>query len=187
MVRDIIMRIWLISDTHFYHKSIIKYCHRPEDYSERLQKGFTLINKEDDILIHLGDVSLGHDEEAHEKYIIPIKCRKKWLIRGNHDRHSDGWYLRHGWDFVSMTMCNTYFGKRILFSHRPLSVPEGTINVHGHLHNLERKILESYPDEFLGQQDRHILVSPEMTDYKPVLLDTLIKINNLSLCKICDV
>jgi calcineurin-like phosphoesterase family protein len=164
--------VWIVSDTHFHHDKIINHCYRPKNHEE-LQFNHLKRLKENDILLHLGDVSFSKIEEAHEKYIKPLKC-KKWLVLGNHDTKSVSWYVKHGWDFVARDFTTLFMGKLIIFSHRPLKVGGNIINVHGHLHNLERDILKAYPDEYLEERDRHILISPEYNRYRPVKLKTIL-------------
>jgi len=165
--------VWVTSDTHFNHKSIVDYCHRPEDHEVLQAIDIERLNV-DDILLHLGDFCLGNDIHYH-KWLHSLQC-KKWLVLGNHDKKSVHWYLSHGWDWVGRWFETEYMGKMIIFSHRPMKVSgEDIINIHGHLHNLERKILDSYPNEFLGQKEKHILVSPEINDYKLVKLTNLLE------------
>ena len=127
---------YIITDTHFNHED--KMCTedvgRPKDYAERIYN--SLINlREEDVLIHKGDICIGKDKEMHDKYIIPLKC-KKILVKGNHDNKSNNWYLDHGWDFVCDTFTMKYEGKKILFSHIPQPWDGvSDMNIHGHLHN----------------------------------------------------
>ena len=157
---------YLISDTHFLHEKLVQYG-RPKDFSQIL---FNNLNKltEGDILIHLGDVCNGKDIEVHEKYIMPLKC-KKWLVKGNHDNKTYNWYLSHGWDFVAEQMLLKYFGVNLIFTHIPIPVaalPEWHFNVHGHLHNeIHRGKKPS---------DRHLLVSSEYLNYSPISLETFL-------------
>ena len=187
------MKIFLTTDTHFYHDKMPLYCDRPENHTELigellLTAGFT----ENDVLIHLGDICVGKDELAHENYIKPLKC-KKWLIRGNHDSKSNNWYLQHGWDWVGFMFQDRIFGKNILFSHTPILYVEqqsglwGTgsfdLNIHGHYHNTLHRLQEG---KFLSDQEkqrntelanitsRHKLLAIEYTEYKPVLLEKFI-------------
>ena len=45
--------IYLISDTHFNHKNIAKYCNRPENFNELIWENLGKLKK-GDLLIHLG-------------------------------------------------------------------------------------------------------------------------------------
>lgn len=154
------MNTYLISDTHFFHSKIIQYCDRPPDWVERFQKAIKVVTPED-ILIHLGDICIGKDEDAHELFIKPIQAKRKILVRGNHDPKSTNWYLNHGWDYVADALIEKKHGKRILFTHQPATDLHGCdVNIHGHLHNMPYK---PWPGR--------MLVSMELTDYKPLNLE----------------
>lgn len=171
------MKMYLITDTHFNHKKVIEYCGRPENYEQLL---FSSMNNvpEDSVLIHLGDVCIGKDNEMHEKYIKPLKC-KKWLIRGNHDRKSDSWYYERGWDMVCDQLMLKRFGKRVLFSHMPqprlavpsinpsvMGIPLFDINIHGHFHNTSHRSVEPELQRIYSKE--HKLLAVEYTKYQVV-------------------
>ena len=153
------MRIFIISDTHFHHKNIIKYANRPfrtiEEMDEEMIKRWNNKIGKDDLVIHLGDFALGNKEE-----IINLKKRLNGnilLLRGNHDHKAireAGFLIIKG----NLEIDN------IIFSHNPLKrneVPKGFINVHGHVHDKESLI--------------GINVSVEKTNYEPIELEELRK------------
>lgn len=76
--------IWFTSDTHFYHKNIIKYCYRPfnsvEEMNQSLIDNWNNVVKENDIVFHLGDFAFDK-----WKHIINQLNGKIYLIVGNHD------------------------------------------------------------------------------------------------------
>lgn len=179
------MNIWITTDTHFGHEQMHSYCGRPEGFEGLILKHLVNTVKQDDILIHLGDFCIGNDNFWHEKFMVDVAC-KKWLVRGNHDRKSNSWYLSHGWDWVGESYTDTYFGKKILFSHTPLPINESYIwNIHGHFHNTLHRLLEkqwvSPDEEKRNEKDlgnltpKHKLLSIEYTEYKPVNLKEFIK------------
>lgn len=128
------MNIYLTTDTHFGHKKMEEYCFRPKGFEEKIAKSLRRL-KEDDILIHLGDICIGSDEKWHAMYISTLPC-KKILVKGNHDRKSNAWYLEHGWDFVCDRFDLRYRGVKVVFSHQPIDMLyEGELNVHGHFHD----------------------------------------------------
>lgn len=176
------MKIYLITDTHFNHEKIKEYCGRPDNYEQLLWKGLENLPK-DCLLIHLGDVCIGKDLEVHER--IKKLPYKKILVKGNHDRKSDSWYLSNGWDFVCDKFSANYFGKNILFSHTPTKNSEWwDMNIHGHFHNNLHRLLEGkYVVD--GEKERneidlnnltpkHKLLAVENTNYKPVSLESII-------------
>lgn len=130
--------------------------------------------KPGDVLIHLGDVIFSKASELTD-ILAGIK-HKKVLVKGNHDKNGSGWYIRHGFDSV----CNYVVKRRVLFSHIPVDIKsiktylDVDYNIHGHLHSndhrSEEPAIKNIYDESL-----HILYAPEKFDYKPILLDNLIK------------
>jgi len=160
-------KVWIITDTHFNHRKMVEYCTRPENFDELIWKRLKIIN-ENDLLIHLGDICIGKDNEVHAHLNGLLRC-KKILVKGNHDKNSNNWYLRNGWDFVCNTFSDYYFGKNILFSHIPHKDIGYDINIHGHCHTTPRT-KDNNPD----MNDKQILLAIENTNYQPVLLNTLI-------------
>jgi calcineurin-like phosphoesterase family protein len=157
------MKIFIISDTHFHHKNIIKYSNRPfksveEMDKEMIKKWNNNVGKED-IVIHLGDFGMGSKNE-----IIELKNKLNGtiiLLRGNHDHKATqeaGFLVVKG----SLEIEN------LILSHSPLSkeeIPKGFINVHGHIH--EKESLNG------------INFSVEKNNYEPVELEELKKSLNL--------
>lgn len=162
--------IWVISDTHFGHEKLKEYASRPDGFEEKILKSLsdTISAEREHIIIHLGDVCIGQDEYWHER-LSYVHC-KKWLVRGNHDKKSLSWYLSHGWDFVADEITLNIYGKRVCFSHRPISdFSTGIrfdINVHGHCH------ADNHRNE--GGLHYQRLVAVEHT-YAPVLLRSILE------------
>ena len=161
------MKIWLTTDTHFYHSKMLEYEYRPKDFNEKIFKGLMEI-PEDSMLIHLGDLCIGRDLEVMETFIRPLRC-KKVLIRGNHDKKSIDWYIRNGFDSVFDMMWLNAFNKKILFSHKPQEDIGYDVNIHGHCHSKKRK-LEFEP----MMNDKQKLLALESTNYQPVKLETFL-------------
>ena len=128
-------KFWVIADTHFGHDNIIELAGRPVEFESKIIKSLVRTVKREDVLIHLGDFCIGRDAYWHDMFMSRIGC-KKWLIRGDHDRQTDTWYLGHGWDFVGESATIDRYGETILFTHRPVSYLDLNfgLNVHGHLH-----------------------------------------------------
>jgi len=92
------VNIFFTSDTHAYHKNIVKgvsswsdiqTCRNFEnqiDMTEELIKNINAVVKEDDILFHLGDWSFGGIDKVWE-FRKQINCKNIHLILGNHDHH----------------------------------------------------------------------------------------------------
>jgi len=130
---------WLISDTHFCHTNIIKYCNRPfkdvNEMNETIISNWNSVVKSDDWIVHLGDVSFGRIEASLE--LLKRLNGNKILISGNHD------FRKHIISYTEQGIFQqTYKGEgfefqNIILSHKPI-VPEhldDRTNYHGHLHN----------------------------------------------------
>lgn len=126
--------IWLISDTHFGHANIIKYCNRPfadaEEMDAVLIENWNRTVKPQDHVYHLGDVAVS-PQRLHQ--VLPRLLGHKRLILGNHDNHAPmADYVKH----FERIMCWRLF-KPLLLTHVPIhpdSFGKAAINVHGHTH-----------------------------------------------------
>jgi calcineurin-like phosphoesterase family protein len=151
---------WLITDTHFFHKNIINFCGRPQDFTEKIIKNLKYYVKPQDNIIHLGDVIFG--EEKQLKGIMDSIPGKKILVRGNHDKHTYSWYQNNGFDFV----CDLLVLHKVALSHKPIRLPDGCdYNIHGHFHNISEDKWEPSLKELLTKQ--HYLLKLEH-HYKPI-------------------
>ena len=161
------MKYFVISDTHFGHENIIKYCNRPfpsiEEMDKALIKNWNETISNSDTVIHLGDVGFGSKE--YIKDIISQLNGKKILIKGNHDNYSDDFYREAGFTYVSKfpiiwggTPENNGF---YMMSHAPLLLSETTpyFNFYGHVHN-DSKYLDNPTSK---------CVSVERIGYRPYM------------------
>ncbi len=157
--------IWVISDTHFNHENIIKYCDRPyqnaDHMNEMLIQNWNNLVKDGDKVYHLGDVYMGGDFRK----IAPRLKGKKRLLLGNHDNGKDQ-ALIGAFQKIELWRVWAEFG--LIFSHLPLHASsfetrssKEFVNVHGHIHQ------NKSPDE------QHICVCVEQTNYHPVNIETL--------------
>ena len=115
--------IYLITDTHFYHKNIIKYESRPENFNELIIENVKKVLTPTDTLYHMGDVIFSQNSKL-ESILASWNC-KKILIRGNHDEgHSDNWFLKKGFDEVCEEKVLLYNDRKYLsllwLSDRPI-------------------------------------------------------------------
>lgn len=157
---------WFVSDNHFNHENIIKYCERPFENKEEMDKymieRWNSVVGEDDLVYHLGDFALGLTNEEYEDLLKKLNG-KIVLIYGNHDRKGVGFFKSIG--FLDVYKKSTIVDRYIL-THRPIEaerIPEGMINIHGHIHNYP------YPEGI--DTSRYINVSVEMIDYVPTWID----------------
>ena len=130
------------------------------------------INLEEPIY-HLGDFCLSSDDDI--KNIFNRLNGNKILIRGNHDRKSVKFYKDIGFEVLTHApiVLEEY---KLILSHVPLpdvKIKNGYINLHGHIHN--KNISEDYPKNIYSEI-KHINLSIDVTDYKPLSLD---KINEI--------
>ena len=155
------MKHWIMSDWHLGHTAkMVEYCGRPWNYNAHILGSLASIDPNDN-LIFLGDICIGNDAYWHS--LIPKKL-KRVLVKGNHDRRSHSWYMNHGWNMVVNSFTLNVFGKKLIFTHKPLEeVPEGYLNIHGHCHNDYRYVVS--PDKILVKCEH---------DYRPVLLSKLV-------------
>lgn len=49
--------VWVTTDTYFHHEAMCKYSQRPIDFTERIIADWKGEVAEDDLVIHLGDVT----------------------------------------------------------------------------------------------------------------------------------
>ena len=95
-------KIYFISDTHFNHKNIIKYCSRPfkdvEEMNKVLIENWNNTVTDFDTIFHLGDVALTNESEMKE--IVPKLKGKKILIKGNHDKKSKEFFRSVGFEII---------------------------------------------------------------------------------------
>lgn len=163
-------RIFVVSDTHFGHDNIIKYCDRPfhnyEDMDWEMVKRWNSVVREEDHVWHLGDVYMGSGSKGYIDHILGSLNGKKRLILGNHDNGRDQLLHKH---FQKIVMWRTFKEFDALLTHvpvHPLSIMRDYVNVHGHIHN-KKVVFQSAPDT---PDPRYRCVCVEHTDYTPILL-----------------
>lgn len=162
---------WLISDTHFGHKNIVKYCNRPMNHNELMLVAWRSLIQPEDTVLHLGDLAVwyGADEQEWLDTVAELPGKKFMLETGNHDKLKPKVYARYGVTIIP-EFIQEINGQRVLFSHWPDSTrtSEWDINVHGHIHNnpLDPALLSS------GRRYKNISV--ELTDYKPQRAGTVL-------------
>lgn len=138
--------IYLISDTHFYHKNIIKYENRPfssvEEMNEKLIENWNRVVTDRDYVFHLGDFCFASDKYSgtyKEKYIATSKelldrlNGHKVLIHGNHDL-SKKICEQCGWEFVVDSYTLIIHGVEYRCVHNPKYDNNKNCIIHGHIH-----------------------------------------------------
>ena len=178
------MNTWIISDTHFGHSNIIKYCNRPfrdANHMDRVmyERWHTRVAP-DDLVYHLGDVMLTSrktDEELR-RFITGLPG-KKILILGNHDKSAQR-MMDFGFDFACESMTIQFRQTLLFLNHRPLPeppVPKVSYVLHGHIHNstsTERK-QHTHKGELVEIPPFNINMSVELWNYEPVTLGQVLE------------
>lgn len=168
------MKISAISDTHFSHKKLVDYG-RPVDFEAQILAG--LESSSGDLLIHCGDFCIGDNEENTRLFMQAARgWKQKVLVRGNHDPQSDVWYLERGWSMVCTSFANKYFGKNLVFTHRPARpISDADFNIHGHMHGkgtsshrFEGETATYYDPKY------HLDAGVDLHNFAPVNLEKLI-------------
>ena len=86
-------KIYLISDTHFNHANIIKYCNIPfknvKEMNKTLIKNWNNIVRDKDIVYFLGDFVLSKNKVERAKEFIELLNGEIIFIKGNHDKFGE--------------------------------------------------------------------------------------------------
>lgn len=173
------MKTFVTADTHFGHKNIVVFKNedgsplRPWDDVEQMNKDMmeawnTTVGK-DDLVYVLGDFCI------NRRY-LPIAedlNGRKILVKGNHDVFRLEEYSQY---FQDVRACVVL--QRAILTHIPVhpsQLERFHHNVHGHLHS-HHVMCERTPAGWGPAKDaRYTCVSVEHTDFKPILLSTVLE------------
>jgi calcineurin-like phosphoesterase family protein len=167
---NIMGKVFVISDTHFNHANIIKYCNRPfnsvEEMNETLIKKWNDTVQPEDTVFFLGDFCLGKREDII--HFCQALNGHKILIMGNHDKATKTVFTEAGFETVYKKPTIFKFDEYdtpIRFSHAPYydEVEDNYPNVYGHVH-----------DQPVNDAT-HYCVCVELHDYKPIPLEKIIE------------
>ena len=176
--------IWLISDTHFCHKNILKFVDKNgeffrgnrfsfvEEMNDCMYDNWNETIKSSDEVYHLGDLVMGKDENFVKKF--KSLNGKKRINVGNHDNIK--WIVKEDL-FKDVLMWRTMREHNLLLTHVPIDKSglrryedngenKLYINVHGHIH------------QNLSPSKHHRCVCVEWTDYKPIHIEEVEALNN---------
>ena len=158
--------VLVTSDLHLGHANVIEYTNRPfrdaDQMDNALWDNLRATLEPDKVLVVVGDVAVRDGLNAVTwQQIRDLDCRQRHLVIGNHDLTGAGRLRAQGFDRVWSLMVSG--GEPpLIWTHYPLNeVPDGTINIHGHVHDDPPR------------QTPHINVSVEQMDYRPALLSDL--------------
>lgn len=173
-----INKIWFISDTHFYHRNVIKYCNRPfinaEEMNEVIIKNWNSVVKEDDIVWHLGDFALG-DKELFARLVERLNGNI-YLVYGNHDRTNTSFSKEVG--FTKFFKGPIILDDKFVLTHKPLkdklleeAIQNNIKNIFGHIHN---------SDEFDTWNENYACMCVEKHNYTPVSYTKILEYFNVN-------
>lgn len=177
---------YFISDTHFNHKNIMRFCDRPfvslEEMEKQMIELWNNTVKENELVFILGDVIFG-GSEIYER-ILPQLNGRKWLILGNHDYIN----IKQGFKKYFEKILNKAFitidGVPIILNHEPLLCFTGQDKckrwqLFGHVHTTK------YLKKSCDSKKLELLCTPSMYDvgadfngYKPIGFKELKQIIN---------
>lgn len=163
---NLMTKVFLIGDTHFFHQNIIKFAEsrhfRPfdtiEEHNEEIRRRWNSVVRPNDIVKVMGDFCFGGWGNIS---IAATLNGIKHLIMGNHD-HYDVLEFRKYFEKVVAYM--PY--KETLLSHMPVHESElqrWKVNIHGHKHH---NIIDD---------ERYINVSAEQINLTPISWEQLVE------------
>jgi len=135
--------VWITSDTHFFHKNILKYNPDTRPFATVDEMNETLIErwnsrvKPGDIIYHLGDFGF-----ANPRKLETILARLNGSIRGvfgNHDHSMRNPHIAAYFEWQHEYKEITVDGHKICLFHYPIAewnrAQYGALHFHGHLHS----------------------------------------------------
>jgi calcineurin-like phosphoesterase family protein len=130
------MTEFVISDQHFGHNNVIKYCNRPfygvEHMEDMMIERWNEVVTWSDTVYILGDFAFCSASRAQE--ILSRLTGSKVFVWGNHDRGRETAYCKvpgvTGTDFIR----KKYNGKSIVMTHYPFESFREDYHFHGHTH-----------------------------------------------------
>lgn len=194
--------IHFISDTHFFHSNIIKYCHRPyldiNEMNNDIIKKWNSVVKKGDVVWHLGDFAFFKKRESYKITKIMSKLNGTInLLLGNHDKQvSTDIKFWQSLGFHKVWDKPFLFMDKYILSHEPiitknkidLSNQDVLKNIHGHTHNSNADYYAMKPEDQMKWNSEHpefrtipdithysFNVSMEVIDYKPILFNDIVE------------
>ncbi len=160
--------IFFISDTHFDHTNIIRYCKRPfkstSEMNNAMLSNWNNTIKKEDIVFFLGDLIFGRGSREVDYWLKQLNG-KIYFVSGNHEKKSK---IIEYYDKLIIK----YKGKKFLLVHDPENTSKDWNDwvIAGHHHN-------NKPKEFplVNKKNKTVNVSVELIDYKPLLFDDLLR------------
>lgn len=157
---------FFISDPHFDHTNILKYCNRPFQTIEKMNttilENYNRIVKDTSTVYFVGDMSFGRGSKAPKWWLRQLRGHIIYL-KGSHD---------HGIRPTNRKECYHYLiidspiGD-ICVLHNPINVPKDWTDwtIHGHTHS----------SRLIDFHNKRVCVGVEATDYRPISLTQILK------------
>ena len=162
-------KVWLISDTHFDHTNIIRYCNRPfrttEVMNNTILRNWHGTIAPNDVVYFLGDMAFGRDSRNSRWWVAQL-CGKIVWVKGSHDKGIHTTSVIGGVERVVKSRVISCDGVAFLLVH---DVFDAIVNgwkgwvIHGHNHNNRPHI-----DNRFGR--KQVNVSVEVINYRPISL-----------------
>lgn len=149
--------VWLLSDPHFDDADTMNENPDWMKAKEYVEKINSILHK-NDTLVCLGDC-------GDTNYFQDIICKRKILIKGNHDEKEDSFYNSF---FDEVYDGPLFISDKILLSHEPVYGLTFCVNIHGHMHTGKYE----YTDDLGG---RHLNVASSVTHFEMRELSILIE------------
>lgn len=167
---------YYISDLHFFHDNIRRFCHRPFDNIEQMEKAmienWNRVVKPDDEVYVLGDMFYRATSPNDIRRVLKQLSGKKYLIRGNHDKWANDKSLTSFFEWIKPYDEVEDNGRRVILFHYPIEEWNGyfrdSYHLYGHVHNA---------GEQLTTIPRRFNVSADVVEFTPRTLNQLIARN----------
>lgn len=160
-------KVFFVSDTHFNHSNIIKYCDRPYkdkyEMDEALIYNWNEVVPEDGVVFHLGDFKWSGSWNT----TLDRLNGKIHLIKGNHDYEAARFINR--FESIQEQLTIEIGDSIVKLNHFPyLCFPSQYIQLFGHIH-LSTRRNEGYDFERSNLlQPNQYDVGVDLNNYKPI-------------------
>lgn len=188
---------FVVSDTHWFHRNIIRYSGRPDNHDRIMVERWNDVVGDDDVVLHLGDLFMWPNKYERFKKQVASKLKgEKYIILGNHDDKKLDYKglgftpiepFRMRWSPV-----DPHCGYRpdicpygddcadcqpdehwVEFDHYPSDgMMPGYLRVHGHIHTNGYGTLKG---PHVASRLRNVNVSVEVIDYTPQPIEKILK------------
>lgn len=176
--------IFFTSDLHLGHTGVLAFAQRPwatiEEHDRALINGINETVGNNDRLYILGDFTFRYMDEDVGPYLDAIRCKNRWLVRGNHDRA--GLLSKPGsFKAVADYMEIRVDGRMCCLSHYPMldwnlaNIHHGvdyrtsSLMLHGHIHSQARGYNADTAREGVWRYD----VGVDANGYRPVSFEEI--------------